>query len=64
MIMLIRQANEKDLSRISEIEIVNYRQNFYPIFRDNWYYFSFLTVENKINEYKDLFDNVEQLINR
>ena len=36
----IRQATAADLPRIAEIEIFNYRLNFYPIFRDDDYYFN------------------------
>ena len=43
---LIRQATLKDLERISEIYIFNYRLNFYPIFKNDDYYFEELTVSN------------------
>ena len=39
MIENIRKAGEKDLFRVAEIEIFNYRLNFYPIFRNDAYYF-------------------------
>ena len=42
--MSIRRAEEKDLSRIAEIEIFNYRINFYPIFKNDGYYFGELQV--------------------
>ena len=41
---LISQATLKDLERISEIYIFNYRLNFYPIFKNDDYYFEELTV--------------------
>ena len=42
----IRPAAAEDLNRIAEIEIFNYRLNFYPIFRSDRYYFSEKTVSN------------------
>ena len=47
----IRQATEKDLTRIAEIEIFNYRLNFYPIFKSDWFYFEYLTVPSLIEKY-------------
>ena len=47
----IRRAKAKDFERISEIEIFNYRLNFYPIFRDDEFYFSELSVSKKAKEY-------------
>ena len=47
----IRQATEKDLSRIAEIEIFNYRLNFYPIFKSDWFYFEYLTVPSLMEKY-------------
>ena len=47
----IRQATEKDLSRIAEIEIFNYRLNFYPIFKSDWFYFEHLTVPSLMEKY-------------
>jgi putative acetyltransferase len=49
----IRQATEKDLSRIAEIEIFNYRLNFYPIFRDDEYYFDTMRVSREAEMLKD-----------
>lgn len=40
----IRKATEKDLVRIAEIEIFNYRLYFYPIFKNDRFYFSHLSV--------------------
>lgn len=42
----IRPARAEDLFRIAEIEIFNYRLNFYPIFRSDAYYFGEKTVPN------------------
>lgn len=47
----IRQATEKDLFRIAEIEIFNYRLNFYPIFKSDWFYFKYLTVPSLMEKY-------------
>ena len=35
----IRKATQKDLARIAEIEVFNYRLNFYPIFKDDDFLF-------------------------
>ena len=40
----IRQATSQDACRIAEIEILGYRINFYPIFRDDSFYFGELQV--------------------
>ena len=40
----IRLATAADLARIAEIEVFNYRLNFYPIFCSDEFYFSELTV--------------------
>ena len=47
----IRKANSKDLGRIAEIEIFNYRMNFYPIFKNDEFYFNELQVTNQIENY-------------
>ena len=47
----IRKALPEDLERIAEIEIFNYRFNFYPIFRNDEFYFSELSVSGKAKEY-------------
>ncbi len=44
--MCIRPATAADLARIVEIEVFNYRLNFYPIFRSDEFYFDELTVPN------------------
>ncbi len=54
----IRQATAGDLSRIAEILVFNYRLHFYPIFRNDDFYFAELTVENMAAE---LADSLEQL---
>ena len=42
----IRAARAEDLNRIAEIEIFNYRLNFFPIFRSEEFYFGEKTVPN------------------
>lgn len=46
----IRRALKSDLSRIAEIEIFNYRLNFYPIFKNDEFYFGELQVTDRIKE--------------
>ncbi len=46
----IRKAQYKDLNRIAEIEIFNYRLNFYPIFKSDIYYFDILQVHHKTKQ--------------
>lgn len=42
----IRQAVIRDIYRIAEILVFNYRLNFYPIFQNDEYYFEEMTVDN------------------
>ena len=56
----IRRAKIEDVARIAEIEIFNYRLNFYPIFRNDEFYFQELQVPNLIQNYlhaEDFLDN-------
>ena len=48
----IRPARAEDAARIAEIEIVNNRLFFYPIFRTDRYFFSELTVPAVIEYYR------------
>ena len=48
----IRAAREGDEVRLAEIEVFGYRQNFYPIFLTDRYFFSELTVPVLIGEYR------------
>lgn len=50
----IRRANSDDSERIAEIEVFNYRLNFFPIFRNDDYYFNELRVSAKAAEYEAL----------
>ena len=54
----VRKANIEDLPRIAEIFVFNYRLNFYPIFRNDDYYFNKLQVTELIKEYKKSPDNI------
>jgi len=47
----VRQARGSDASRLAEIEVFNYRLNFYPIFQSDSFYFQELTVENLMRKY-------------
>lgn len=46
----IRPATAADLPRIAEIEVFNYRLNFYPIFHHDDFYFAELTVPALMQE--------------
>ena len=54
----IRKARIEDLNRIAEIEVFNYRLNFYPIFKDDTYYFSELQVSSLASKYRDLINEL------
>ena len=54
----IRPATEADLCRITEIEIFNYRLNFYPIFRADDFYFGDLQVLNRMESLRRLLDEM------
>lgn len=47
----IRAAREEDASRIAEIIITNYRENFYPFFRNDEYYYGELNVVKMASGY-------------
>lgn len=52
----IRPATEADLCRITEIEVFNYRLNFYPIFRADDFYFGDLQVLPRMESLRRLLD--------
>ena len=52
----IRPATEADLCRITEIEIFNYRLNFYPIFRSDGFYFGEMQVLARMASLHRLLD--------
>lgn len=56
----IRQARMEDIARLAEIEVFNYRLNFYPIIKSDWFFFDELRVPNLMEQYsqeKDLVNN-------
>ena len=55
----IRKARKDDLSRIAEIEIFNYRLNFYPIFKNDKYYFSEMQVLASVQQLLHFPENLE-----
>ena len=54
----IRKATINDVSRIVEIVVFNYRLNFYPIFKDDDFYFNEIQVINLIDSYKEYIENM------
>ena len=55
---MIRKATINDLSRISEIQVFNYRLFFYPIFKFDKYYFDELQVLTLMKEYETGIDSL------
>ncbi|MCR5545566.1 MAG: GNAT family N-acetyltransferase [Lachnospiraceae bacterium] len=51
--MNIRQANQTDASRIAEMIIINYRKNFFPIYKNEEFYFGELNVIDVAKEYME-----------
>ena len=56
--MPIRPATMDDLPRIAEIEVFNYRMNFYPIFRSDEFYFGDMTVPNLMQLRADFIPDI------
>ena len=54
----IRKATIGDLARIAEIVIFNYRLNFYPIFKNDDYYFNELQVPTIMKQYEVIINNM------
>ena len=54
----IRKATIGDLARIAEIVIFNYRLNFYPIFKNDDYYFNELQVPTIMKQYEGIINNM------
>ena len=48
----IRQAETRDISRLAEIEVFNYRLYFYPIFKCDKFYFDELSVIGETEKYR------------
>ena len=55
---MIRKAEKKDLSRIAEIQIFNYRLYYYPIFQNDEYYFAELQVPLLMKNYETELDSL------
>ena len=55
---MIRRARTDDLNRIAEIEVFNYRLQFYPIFLDDEFYFGELQVPNVAKRYADSLEDI------
>lgn len=55
----IRKAVPDDAVRLAEIEIFDYRLNFYPIFKTDKYFFSELNVLSVAQEYRDMPEKTE-----
>ena len=51
--MNIRQADKSDASRIAEMIVTNYRKNFFPIFKNEAFYFGELNVIDVAKEYTE-----------
>ena len=54
----IRKAESKDLARIAEILVFNYRLFFYPIFQSDEYYFDELSVPVLMKKYETELDSL------
>jgi putative acetyltransferase len=54
----IRKAESKDLARIAEILVFNYRLFFYPIFQSDEYYFDELSVPALMKKYETELDSL------
>ena len=54
----IRKADRKDLARIAEILVFNYRLNFYPIFKADEYYFDELQVPSLMEKFETELDSL------
>ena len=57
-VKMIRKAEIRDLSRIAEIQVFNYRLYFYPIFQSDEYYFSELQVPALMRSYASELDSL------
>lgn len=55
----VRKAVPDDACRLAEIEVFNYRLNFYPLFRTDRYFFSELNVPVLMQEYRDMPERIE-----
>lgn len=55
---MIRKATKDDCVRIAEIEVFNYRLNFYPIFREDKFYFDELQVPKRMEAFKEVVETI------
>lgn len=55
---MIRKATNNDLTRIAEIEVFNYRLNFYPIFREDEFYFDEIQVPKRMEAFEALIESI------
>ena len=55
----IRKATKKDISRIAELMVINYRVNFFQFFKNEEFYFGELNVLDVAQEYRDHPEMVE-----
>ena len=55
---MIRKATKDDCVRIAEIEVFNYRLNFYPIFRDDEFYFEEFQVPKRMEAFKEVIETI------
>ena len=54
----IRKADRKDLARIAEMLVFNYRLYFYPIFKADEYYFNELQVPSLMEKFETELDSL------
>lgn len=54
----VRRVKRGDIIRIAEIEVFNYRLNFYPIFQNDWFYFGELQVPKRIEKYEKVLNQM------
>ena len=54
----IRKARSDDAERIAEIVVFDYRLNFYPIFRDDEFYFDQLRISRQRAHYAQFVDKI------
>lgn len=55
---MIRPTTPDNLNRIAEIEVFNYRLQFYPIFRSDEFYFGELQVPAVAQRYEKSLDHI------
>ena len=54
----IRIATIQDIERIAEIYVFNYRLNFYPIFKNDAFYFEEMIVSNEMDTFSSVIDSI------